>query len=191
MKQKRDNEYAPTTAAYAVVNKRWSKKRFSGYFSPDGDRYDAPSGLTRTATCWKSKDVSGKMTLFNDREYGGYRESHKAAMAHHVSTTPLLNSRRFRTFRERSTKTTHLGVAGLYVYFPKHGDLPLSKTNRWKIFASPAGTRTKNFAVPYNTFPGHPVFDAKLLEAAVYCEKCRDEYFKINAFIRIVGKETE
>jgi len=131
------------------------------------------------------------MTLFNDREYGGYRESHKAAMAHHVSTTPLLNSRRFRTFRERSTKTTHLGVAGLYVYFPKHGDLPLSKTNRWKIFASPAGTRTKNFAVPYNTFPGHPVFDAKLLEAAVYCEKCRDEYFKINAFIRIVGKETE
>ena len=178
----KDNGLSKTTPEYAIVNQCWSMKRFSYYFSPDGERFEAPSGFTRTKNGWRSRDVNGKEICFIDKRYGSYRHSYDAAIAHHTATAPLMQGRKQRRILEKCSKATHVGIAGLYVYPPKDPNKPLDGKNRWKIFTSPVGTTMKMFGFPWNKVPGDSEFEAALSAAAKYCKDVRDIHFSTNSF---------
>ena len=178
----KDNELFKTTPEYAIVNQCWSMKRFSYYFSPDGERFEAPSGFSRTNNGWRSHGVDGRVIYFFDKKYGSYHLSYDAAIAHHTATAPLMQGRRQRMILEKCHKTTHVGIAGLYVYPPKDPNRPLSGKNRWRIFTSPVGTIKKAFSFPWNKTPGDSEFDTALTAAAKYCKDVRDTHFSTNSF---------
>ena len=178
----KDNELFKTTPEYSITNRCWSMKRFSYYFSPDGERFEAPSGFSRCMSGWRSRDVDGRVIYFFDKKYGSYHLSYDAAIAHHAATAPLMLGRRHRKILEKCHKTTHVGIAGLYIHPPKDPNQPLSGKNRWRISTSPIGTITKAFSFPWNKVPGDSEFDAALTAAAKYCKDVRDIHFSTNSF---------
>ena len=178
----KDNSLFKTTSEYAILNRRWSKKRFSYYFSPDGEKFEAPSGFTRIKNAWRSRDVDGRSIHFFDKRYGGYHLSYEVAITYHTAIAPVMEGGRQRIIPERRHKTTRVGIAGLYVYPPKDPNKPLSAKNRWKIFAAPCSTALKMFSFPWNKVPGDIEFDAVLITAVKYCKDVRDIHFSTNPF---------
>lgn len=183
-KKELDRTYPATSAYYAVANRCWSKKSRNGYYSPIGELFKAPSGLTRFNGSWWSRSVEGDLVIFTDRAYGNYRLSHKAAFDHHLRMNPSLRPLCRRRESEKSCKTTTTGVPGLYIYPPKNRDLPLNKANRWKIFAKAGNMKLKLFYTRPHLAPGDVEFDKQYLAASIYCEQGRKEYIEKNKFVK-------
>lgn len=183
-KKELDRTYPATSMYYAVANKCWSKKSRNGYYSPFGELYKAPSGLSRATNAWRSDSVDGEYVFFTDNVYGGYRLSYKAALDHHLRMNPALNPMCRRFEREKSCKSTPTGVPGLFIYPPKNSDLPLSGTNCWKIFAKAGNMRLKQFYTKPHLVPGDVEFDKQYLAASIYCELGRKKYIEKNKFVK-------
>lgn len=177
-----DRPIAPTTAAYAVINKCWSKKNISGYFSPDGELYPAPSGLYRGNGRWVSHNVDNVKKSFPDKDYGGYKNSYIVALEHHLTLNPSLVPHRRRKSEERVTKKIPTGTVGVFVQPPKDRSAPLNSKNCWRVLVSDMKGKLKKFSTPVNAYPGTRVFDDALLTAIRYRREIEFEYMVKNAF---------
>lgn len=180
-----DTTHPATSALYAMANNCWSKKSMSGYFSPDGVRFDAPSGMTRSPGGWRSHSVNGGVVSYYDSVYGGWVKSHAVALENHLKLNPTLIPFRRRKIEEMQGKTYYTGLPGLFIYPPKYPSRPRGKNNRWKIFARGGEDRKlKEFYVAYHLQPGDPSFDKRYMEAANYCSDGIQKRAEMNKYIK-------
>lgn len=177
-----DRPIAPTTAAYAMINKCWSKKNISGYFSPDGELYPAPTGLCRGDGRWISRGVDNVKKVFADKHHGGYKNSYIAALEHHLALNPPLLPYRRRKLKEHVTKKIPIGTAGVFVQPPKDRSAPLSSKNHWRVLVSDMKGNLKKVRSPVNAYPGARAFDEVVLTAIRYRREIESEYMVRNAF---------
>ena len=179
--KKKDLTYAPTTAAYAIVNNCWSLKRLGIYFSPDGEAFHAPSGLQRYGSGWKSISPTMNIVCFLDSNFKSHRECYEAALKYHTAASLVLVQSSHRSFNESVNKTIPTGMAGLFVYPPKNDKLPLCRKNQWTIHVSIYG-KNRRFYLPAWATPGCKVFEGRLLKAAEYCQTEREKGLDVRLF---------
>ena len=180
-------DFNPVTAAYAMYYRCWSKKYLGGYFSPEGERFQVPSGIQRNGGGWVARrygKVDGdkiESYSFRDIAYGGAAEALKAAVSKLVEINEIvLEGNRRLYLKERSTKVNKVGERCLFIY-PPDDSVPRSSSNRWRIIIKVAET-TVDFTLSAESEPGWPEFDRTFDQAMKRAKQMNADFIKKRLF---------